>query len=210
MDVKALAIEKDAARELYQKYKTHQNYETDLDHEIKRTYQLIAQGKVIIQALEAIKLAGLDAKGLPKLALANATAQACEIQRFHNGSMRMSSMYAPKPGHFRKVREITTYRDETFQFDVETFPIFETIAGKKWRRSVTDHRSAVPVIPIHLRPKRGLQNYHVLWEAEWEPVPTRDPYLLRRIGKADLWLVCAAWELTEVERAAMATRISVS
>lgn len=210
MDVKALAIEKDAARELYQKYKTHQHYETDLDREIKRTYQLIAQGKVIIQAIEAIKLAGLDAKGLPKLALANATAQACEIQRRRDGSMRMSSMYAPQPGRFRKIKEITNYRNESFQFDIESFPIFTNFDGKKVRRASTEHSSAVPVIPIHLRPKRGLQNYYVLWEAEWEPVPTRDPYLLRRIGKADLWLVCAAWDLTPVERAAMATRIAVS
>ena len=62
-------------------------------------------------------------------------------------------------------------------------------------------------MPIHLRPKRGLANYHVLWEAEWTPSPPRDPFLLRRIGKADLWLVVAQWDLTEVERAALATRV---
>ena len=37
--------------------------------------------------------------------------------------------------------------------------------------------------------------------------PPRDPYLLRRIGKADLWLVVASWELTEVEMAALSTRV---
>jgi hypothetical protein len=66
----------------------------------------------------------------------------------------------------------------------------------------------VPSVPVHLRPKRGLASYHVLWEAEWTKVVPRDPYLLRRIGRADLWLVCAAWELTEVERAALATRLA--
>jgi hypothetical protein len=31
--------------------------------------------------------------------------------------------------------------------------------------------------------------------------------LLRRIGRADLWLVVAGWDLTEVERAALSTRL---
>lgn len=43
---------------------------------------------------------------------------------------------------------------------------------------------------------------------QWQRVPPRDPFLLRRIGKADLWLVVAMWDLTEVERAALATRLS--
>lgn len=208
MNVASIALDKVQARELYRKYKTHQHYETDLDREVKRTYQLIAQGKVIIQAIEAIKLAGLDAKGLPKLALANATAAACVIRRFRNGSMRMASEHpSARLGGWPKERPVVTYHDETFVFDRDTFPIVQREGGKVWRASLTDHRSATPVIPIHLRPKRGLQNYHILWEAQWEPVPTLDPYLLRRIGKADLWLVCAAWDLTDVERAAMATRI---
>lgn len=65
----------------------------------------------------------------------------------------------------------------------------------------------MPLIPVHLRPRHALDNYHVLWEAEWSRVVPRDPYLLRRIGNADLWLVLAAWDLTEVERAALATRV---
>jgi hypothetical protein len=31
--------------------------------------------------------------------------------------------------------------------------------------------------------------------------------LLRRIGKGDLWLVVASWNLTAVEKAALATRL---
>lgn len=52
-----------------------------------------------------------------------------------------------------------------------------------------------------------MNKYHILWEAEWSPIPPRDPMLLRRIGKADLWVVVAHWDLTEVERAALSTRI---
>jgi hypothetical protein len=65
----------------------------------------------------------------------------------------------------------------------------------------------VPLVPIHLRPRRALGAYHILWEAEWKRVPPVDPMLLRRIG-GDIWLVVAAWDLTEVERAAMQTRLT--
>jgi hypothetical protein len=58
-----------------------------------------------------------------------------------------------------------------------------------------------------VRPRRGIENHHVLWEAIWQPAPPVDPMLPRRIGEADLWVVCAAWELTEVERAVLASRV---
>ena len=32
--------------------------------------------------------------------------------------------------------------------------------------------------------------------------------LLRRMGRGDLWLVMAAWDLTEVERAALQARVT--
>ena len=66
----------------------------------------------------------------------------------------------------------------------------------------------LPGIPLHLRPKRGLENYHILWEAEWERRPPGDPMLLRRIGKSDAWLVVAAWDITPVEQAVLATRMN--
>jgi hypothetical protein len=63
---------------------------------------------------------------------------------------------------------------------------------------------------LPLRPKRGLANYHILFEAEWSFVAPKDPLLLRRAGKGDLWIVCAAWELTEIERAALTARIQIN
>ena len=71
----------------------------------------------------------------------------------------------------------------------------------------SENTAQVPPVPLHLKPKRGLASYFILWEATWQPEPARDPYLLRRIGRADLWVVLAHWELTEVERAALATRV---
>lgn len=202
MHTEKITIDRGQAAELYRSYKKHQAYSEPIDWEIQRTYQLIAQGKLIIRALESIKQAGLNENGLPKLALAVATAKAAHIRRERNGSMIMSpsdDFWRVKHNHFR-------FREETFNFAAHSWPTYDLNGKRYWERS-TDHRAMLPMIPIHLRPKRALQNYHVLWEAEWEPVPPRDPYLLRRIGKADLWLVVAHWDLTDVERAALATRI---
>ena len=66
----------------------------------------------------------------------------------------------------------------------------------------------MPHIPPDIRPKRGIQNYHVLYEAVWRREIPVDPLLLRRIGTTgDLWTVLGAWELTELERAVLASHM---
>lgn len=190
MDVQTIALDKSKARDLYRAYKTHQHYSDPIDWEIQRTYQLIAQGHVVIQALESIKQAGLGEDRYPKLAIIRATAERCFFVAQPNGSGRFT--------------DNNTWSRETKRNTI-AFPA-NTFAGANVTR---DGRAIIPLIPVHLRPKRGLASYHILWEADWQSIP-RDPYLLRRIGKGDLWLVCAAWDLTEVERAAMATRIRVA
>lgn len=187
---------------LYRKYKEHVAYSQPIDWEIQRTYNLLSKGKMVIRAIESIKQAGLNREFLPRLAIAPATAKACHIRRSKDGSLIMD----PTGGFWHERKNQLRFREETFVFPAESFPM------NKWgnppqRSTNSDHKAILPIIPIHLRPKRGLANYHVLWEADWKRMPPVDPYLLRRIGKADLWLVVAAWELTEVERAALSTRI---
>lgn len=204
MDALELKVDRKEALALYRKYKSHAAYSEPIDWEIQRTYQLLAQGKVVIKAIESVKLGGLNDKGLPKLALGPATAEACHIRRQLNGSMTM----APDGNWWRNERRQHRFSEETFAFPQESFSTY-VMDGKRYRDSQSEHRAITPIVPIHLRPKRGLENYHILWEAEWERVVPKDPFLLRRIGKGDLWLVVAHWDLTEVERAAFATRLPV-
>jgi hypothetical protein len=136
---------------------------------------------------------------MPKLALASAMAKACFLERHVNGGATMKSSQ-----NWRAKGNSYDWRAGTFTFPPDTFPWGW---DRKARVHRSDHKAQLPIIPLHLRPRRGLANYHILWEAEWEPIPPRDPYLLRRIGKADLWLVVAHWDLTEVERAALSTRV---
>lgn len=205
METTHVTVDRAEAERLYRKYKEHRAYSEPIDWEIQRTYQLLAKGKLVIRALESIAKAGANAENLPKLALASATTKVCHLTRGRDGSAVMSS--TPNRWH-RPKRNTFTWRADSFEFAPNTFPM-ETWMQPPCRARRSEHQAQVPLIPLHLRPKRGLPNYYILWEAEWEPVPPRDPYLLRRIGKADLWLVVAHWDLTEVERAALATRIVV-
>ena len=190
MDVERIEVDRKKALELYRAYKTHQHYQQPLDATIQRAYQLIAQGRVIIKALESIKAASVGADGLPKLAICNAMAERCRVQMRSEGSAVMD-----RPDRYRSPQDKTN----VFRFPNDTFPRYNGY-GK-------EAESMVPLVPIHLRPKRALGAYHILYEAEWSKAVPIDPMLLRRL-KGDMWLVVAAWELTEVERAALATRLS--
>ncbi len=183
MKVERIVVDKEKARELYQEYKKHQHYSAPIDQEIQRTYKVLAQGRTVIQAIKSIEVAGLGPDKMPLLAIAKATAKVC-YWRTHTGYGVFSS-------------DERWARAKSKQFSAK---IAAVTSGHP------EGRAVVPLVPIHLRPKRGLENYHILWEADWQAIP-KDPYLLRRIG-GDMWLVVAAWDLTEVERAAMAHRVS--
>ena len=81
MQVAEIKIAREQAAELYRKYQEHRHYQTDVDADIARAYKEIARGKVVIRALESIRLAGLKEDGLPKLAIAPADAVACRCER---------------------------------------------------------------------------------------------------------------------------------
>lgn len=199
METTHIALDRGEAEKLWRKYKEHRAYSEPIDAEVMRAYQLLAKGRLIIKALESVVAAGVGEDGLPKLALCMATAKNCFLNRGANGSAVMAAS-----NNWRATNNRHAWRDGSFKFPPNSFPL---VWGGGSRRSSSDHVAQLPLIPLHLRPRRGLANYHILWEAEWEPVPPRDPYLLRRIGKADLWLVVAHWDLTEVERAALSTRV---
>jgi hypothetical protein len=196
MEVQAIQMTRLKARELYRGYKAHLHYSQPIDRECMRAFQLLAQGRLIIKAIEAVRLAGLNDQGLPKLALCRADSTACEVAMRDGGSARMSAQGA------RNYWSTNRDTSRLFTFARGSFPDVHP----RWRGGT----ALLPPIPLNVRPARAIANYHILWEATWTLTPPGDPYLLRRIGKADLWLVVAHWDLTEVERAALATRLTAA
>ena len=153
----------------------------------------MASGRVLIRALDSIKQAGLDELGRPKRAIARA-----DHKRVALGiGPREDACFAPMAwsNKFGGRWVMTQHRSMA-------------VPGLRIEQHVRhDWAAVVPLIPVHLRPRAAIENYHVLWEAEWTAQPPVDPMLLRRMT-GDLWIVVAAWDLTEVERAAMASRLS--
>jgi hypothetical protein len=203
LDITPVAIDRQRALELYREYKKHAHYSKPIDRECQRAYQLLAKGRLIIRALESVRLAGVKITGadagFPKLALCRADAVSCKISMSIDGSADMHAGDVERRSRGWRQGGGTMQSRNCFSFPAGTFASKE----RRWRGE-----ALVPVPPLNLRPRRGLMNYHVLWEAEWSRIAPSDPYLLRRIGKADMWLVVAMWELTPVEKAALATRLT--
>jgi hypothetical protein len=196
MQTENVVMSRSEARELYREYKKHLHYSTPIDREVQRAYHLLAQGRLVIKALESVVKAGLDGEGHPKLAIACATATRCVARLDRNGSATFDSrtVQSYKPRDDNKWIAERAY----FAFPRGSFAV---------PREVWSMTAQVPLVPINHRPRRGLANYAILWEAEWKKIVPVDPFLLRRIGKADLWAVVAMWDLSEVERGALATRL---
>jgi hypothetical protein len=182
MDVEKLTMEKEQARDLYQSYQAHRAGMTKDDRVIAAIYKRIAQGKLVIRALASITAAGLNEAGLPKLAIMRADQPKVRCSLWNDSiQFRTPDWRRPKDCNF-------------------ALPM----PGAK--NSTRDRIAAVPLIPVHLRPRKAIEKYHVLWEADWDQYPV-DPYLLRRFGE-DAWLVVAAWDLTVVERAVMSSKLN--
>jgi len=190
MHIDELKIDREQAAILYRKYKEHRAYQKPHDEQIAQIYRRIAQGKTVIRALQSIRTAGVSPQeGLPRLAIARADQTLCYLHvRSPQVCFSNSRNWWPSNRNSRS---------KNIVFDWPECP-----PTKNWT-----YEAQVPLIPIHMRPRRGIENYHVLWEAEWSKRYPVDPFLLRRFGE-DAWLVVAAWDLTEVERAVMSARLS--
>jgi hypothetical protein len=190
MQTQELVVDRAQARELWRTYRQHQHYSKPIDWEVQRAYQLLAQGRLLIRAIGSIVAAGLNAEHLPKLAIVRADAAECFWRPDQRGGGVFSGSNKYK------------WRANTAKHEIAIPPGTWPSTAAHW-----SHRAVTPLIPLPLRPKRALQAYHILFEAEWSRAVPLDPMLLRRVGEADMWLVVAAWDLSPVEQAALAARI---
>lgn len=199
MDVQTVTMDAEAAAAAFKEYRAAFMADRNrIDGELMRGYKALSEGKVLISLIEAIKAGGVDDTGRPRIAIARANETAIAMNRTLDGALQ----------YWPEAASRATADDRVFTFPAGTL---ETLESGGWEanwltRSWRAWMANLPFIPPTYRPPLNMENYHLLWEAEWRQSrgsQRRDPMLLRRIG-GDLFAVLAAWDLTDVEKLVLA------
>jgi hypothetical protein len=189
MDISTAVLNTDVetARAKWQEYATAaKGQPSDAQLELAaRTFHQMALGKQVIDVRQAIVSGGLLPRGLPALAIARAHWR--HVHAWWSGG-RVTFTGRPR---------IWSTRGEGQQRRQNP--------SVQWPRMLNfrDGSALVPSVPPGLRPPGGadiLTRYHILFEAEWDPVPPTDPMLLSHLG-GPFYVVRAHWALTPLERA---------
>src|SRR5579859_4026078 len=186
MNVELLKEQEDAAREKWREYKEAAKKTRDPVYmDLKNVYNQIKNGKAVINIYDAIKSGGIRADNChPKLAIAMANKKVVYCRYKQDGTVE-----------YRSRSEFARYVSD---FELKNcLPTF-TIKGRDgWGE--LHLKAPVPIIPPRLRPLKLNEDYFILWEVDsWTPLPSRDPYLLKRVT-SEIFVVCGAWDLTDIE-----------
>lgn len=196
-----LNMPREKAREAWKEYcellKKHDGDQVMRD--LKNIYYQLSQGRQVIDAYSAIIDAGLWDSGFPKLAICRADGRFCHVHRRENGGMVFLHDQIPTRSY--------GWRDKVI-LPQGSFKWNTPLVGHNWSWSPHESRSRrtiVPHIPTKFYPDSKLSNFYIMWETDehgWEPVPEPpgDPLLLKRITR-NLFVILAAWDLTDIEKA---------
>lgn len=161
------------------------------DVSLYRALWQIKRGQKVIDLNRAIGMAARDSQGRPKLAIARADWPHvyCDgSNEFFQFSTRTSHSWGRKAAGEVRV------------------PLSAFVSQQVPRDpSQIRCRAQVPLIPPSHRPDAALDNYHILFEAEWGNV-SPDPMLLRYID-GPFYVVLATWDLTPLEQAVLRQRL---
>lgn len=164
---------------------------TKQDEALKNAFRELAHGRQILDLHHVLRTAGTDDQRRPRLAIARASDETV----WFNGSRWHEYSRMWYFGPYRSVSEHETRINVFLPRDVYPDRAIDAPAL----------RAVVPMIPPDIRPpKDKLDDYHILWEAEWEEMP-KDPMLLKHVG-ANLYTVVATWNLTKLEQAVLRDR----
>ena len=187
MQVATIAMEQEKAREAYAQYKqaVRENRANAQDKAIMLGYRALTKGKTLVNIADAIRQGNLDELGRPRLAIGRADWEQAHFQGYRSWN---------KPWlRFTNHRSLMSSREVHIKIPWWESPMLPS--DRTWR-------APTPHIPPSIRPAGDLSKYWILWEAAWDAVPV-DPWLLQRIDGM-LFVVLAAWDLTELERAVLA------
>jgi len=199
MELATIETPQDEAKDRLAEYQQLAEGErTALDARIMAGFRALARGLPVIKLSDSVTAGGFFDNGLPRIAVVRADATECWVQR---EGYREFVYLSQNPGWWHQTQNRGALVNAT--------SVRVTVPQSqqpKWAGTGEGH-TMVPIIPPEHRPRRSrLRRFHILWEVErWDMIPPRDPALLKHIV-GDLWAVMAAWDLTELERAALAGR----
>jgi len=190
MEIELLQEEKELATAKYKEYLQASKTCRDKTYDgLKKVYNQIRKGRSVIDITDAIRKAGVRDNFHPYLAIARANSKEVRCIYDRNGDVQFRS----GDNLWRRRRS-----------DIFIPKCFKSWQTGPWQ---LDLKAPTPIIPPRLRPSNLTEDYYILWEVDsWTPMPSKDPYLLKRLTD-NLFLVCAAWDLTEIELKVMAERI---
>jgi hypothetical protein len=158
-------------------------------NDMKAVYNQLKSGRKLIDVLKIFPLAGVNDYYKPKLAISIANLKVIYCHYHRDGTLvfrKSNDGWREAPILSLKLKPLPDHLFEKYQYR-------------------KDLKTMVPKIPASIRPKGNLDKYYILWEVEnWEQVP-KDPYLLKRLTK-NIFVILAAWNLTELERSVIAGR----
>jgi hypothetical protein len=194
MKLATIEMPKTEARKAFLSYRRAVRERHDSEDEaLMRGYRALAAGQQVININEAMKRAGVNSKGLPRIAIARADEKAIVLRWYGTGGVALGPVARFAPWGTDRFPE---QKSRSWNFPSL---LAQHSDGNRWRSR--DHQATVPLIPPDLRPARALKNYHILWEADWQRIPKpRDPALLKHLG-GPMYAIVAMWDVTALEAA---------
>jgi hypothetical protein len=187
MELHAITMDATAARKAFREHRRASGPE---DEQLRSGYRAMARGQQLISLTAAMRSAGLDEHGLPRLAVCRSDA-----------AWVYTHGIAEDGGAVFRMDRVSPDRDPRRRVKIaaDTFPRPRRVTWQTWT-------AMVPSVPPPLRPSRRLGDYFTLWDVDWQLVPPEDPALLQHVG-GDLYAVVAVWDLTPLERAVLSQRL---
>lgn len=191
-----ITMPEDKAKEEWQKYVDLLKKRKEKYLEVmKKAHYEMKKGNALLDVYKVMKIAGLNDKEEPKLAISRADIKEVIFCKKDagTGSFEMGDGWNRKGW------------DTDINFPQKTFNIhWKRTEGQpetSWQINKKSIKTKVPIIPAELMPSGDLKNYYILWEPlEWEELPeTKDPILLKRISE-NLFVILGSWDLTPLEQ----------
>jgi hypothetical protein len=192
MELATIVVPEDEAKAKLAEYEAAIRQERNAqDEALAAGYRAAARGLPLVRLSDCVQRGGFFDNGLPRIAVARAVQPECSV-RWDGDDLIFGDGFSRNYGALVGQNTVRVHIAQPPDRDYR----------RQWQRG----QALVPLIPPRYRPRpRRLRHCHILWEVEsWTRIPPRDPALLRHI-RGDLWAVLAVWDLTELERAVLAS-----